>query len=249
MREPAPNFALGLTSVNLGVPDYAQALDQHHAYCDALTQSGLQVIKLPADDRYPDSTFVEDTAVVTERGAIITRPGATSRAGEVDSISRELSHLFAVQRITEPGTLDGGDVCEADEHFFIGISKRTNEAGARQLADYLAKLDYTSSLIDIRKLDSILHLKSGLAYLGKRRLAVIDALIDPREFEGYELFAVPAGEEYAANCLNINDRMYIAAGFPNFQERLKGLGYETIALQMSEFRKMDGGLSCLSIRF
>jgi dimethylargininase len=193
---------------------------------------------------------VEDTALVTARGVIITRPGADSRVGEVDSIREFLQGSFSrIRTIDHPGTLDGGDVCEAGDHFFIGISKRTNESGAWQLAGFLAELDYSSSLIDIRNLSNILHLKSGLAFLEDGRLVVIDALAKRDEFKGYEKVAVASDEEYAANCVNINNRIFIAAGFPKFENQLRGLGYETIALEMSEFQKMDGGLSCLSIRF
>lgn len=250
IRPPSKNFAAGLTSIKLGAPDYARALQQHAAYCEALRVAGLSLTKLAPDERYPDSTFVEDTAVVTKRGAMITLPGAHSRAGEVDSIKHVLDGLFSkLYSINQPGTVDGGDVCEAGTHFFIGISKRTNEAGARQLADFLSALEYSSSLIDIRDLSNILHLKSGLAYLGNKRLAVTDALSKREEFRNYELVAVNPDEEYAANCLEINNRMFVAAGFPKFEKRLSDLGYETIALEMSEFQKMDGGLSCLSIRF
>jgi dimethylargininase len=250
VRPPATNFANGLTTVTLGEPDYKRALQQHEAYCDALTAAGLSLTKLPPNERFPDSTFVEDTAVVTERGAMITCLGATSREGETESIRQELGSAFSnLRSITSPGTLDGGDVCEAGNHFFIGISKRTNEAGASQLADFLAELDYSSSLIDIRDLSNILHLKSGLAFLGDRRLVVIDALGERDELRDYETVAVALDEEYAANCVNINNRIFIAVGFPKFEKQLCGLGYETIALEMSEFRKMDGGLSRLSIRF
>lgn len=148
-----------------------------------------------------------------------------------------------------PGTLDGGDVCEIGEHFFIGISERTNEAGAHQLAEWLARFSYKTTFVDIRNEDRILHLKSGLSFLSGKRIAVIDCLADRAEFRGYELIRVPAGEEYAANCVLINDYVLVAAGYPEFAGKLKELDYQTIALDMSEFRKMDGGLSCLSLRF
>ena len=140
-----------------------------------------------------------------------------------------------------------GDVCEAGEHFFISISDRTNEHGANQLARFLDSLGYTSSLIDIRGLSNILHLKSGLAYLGDRRLVVIETLRE--EFSGYDLICLDEAEEYAANCLSVNGRVLVAAGFPKAKEELDHRGYKTIALDMSEFQKMDGGLSCLSLRF
>ncbi len=151
--------------------------------------------------------------------------------------------------IRAPGTLDGGDVCEAGGHFFIGISERTNEAGARQLAERLAQFEYTSTFVDMRSEKQILHLKSGLSFLGGKRLVVIEALADRAEFQGYEVIRVPAGDEYAANCVLINDRVLVATGYPEFAVKLEELAYQTIALEMSEFRKMDGGLSCLSLRF
>lgn len=250
VRDPGRNFSGGETSVDLGKPDYELALRQHIAYRDALASCGLLVIRLPPDERHPDSTFVEDTAIVTERGAIITRPGARSRLGEIDAIEPALREYYSdLKRITEPGTLDGGDVCEAGDHFFIGISRRTNEAGAAQLAQILRAIGYSSSLIDIRSVGNILHLKSGMAFIGGNRLVVIEALSREKGFSTYELVHVNSFEEYAANCLFINGRILIAAGFRGLRRQLEDLKYPTIALEMSEFQKMDGGLSCLSLRF
>lgn len=234
----------------MGEPDYRLAIRQHEAYCEALQSCGLTLIRLPSDERHPDSTFVEDTAILTTRGAVITRPGAVSRLGEIDSIERKLREYYQdLRSITEPGTVDGGDVCEVGDHFFIGISRRTNEAGAAQLARILEQLGYTSSLIDIRGLSNILHLKSGIAWLGGNRLVVIEALSGLKQFSTYELIHVNSVEEYAANCLFLNDWILLPAGFPGLKQQLEGLDYSTIALEMSEFQKMDGGLSCLSLRF
>ncbi|HSP63941.1 MAG TPA: hypothetical protein VLQ90_13220 [Pyrinomonadaceae bacterium] len=279
VRPPAPNFAEGLTTADLGAPNYERALKQHEDYCAALEQCGLTLIRLEADPRHPDSTFVEDTAVLTEKCAVLTRPGADSRTGEVASVREVLADfhpsLFSIQ---SPGTLDGGDICEAGSHFFIGVSERTNGAGAQQLAELLASFGYTSSCVDISKsgtgvrgprrgspagvLDPpvthaqdarathhILHLKSGLAYLGDSRLAVIEALVDRPEFAGYDLIRVDSAEAYAANCVRLNDYILVAGGYPAFAGKLQELGYQAIALDMSEFQKMDGGLSCLSLRF
>jgi dimethylargininase len=250
VRPPGTNYADGLTRIELGAPDYERALQQHVAYCEALARCGLELIFLEADERYPDSTFVEDTSVLIPAGAILTRPGATSRMGEVESIKEMLAGLYPrVDSIQEPGTVDGGDVCEAGNHFFIGISERTNEAGAEQLAELLISYGYTSSFVDIRNMKDILHLKSGLASLGDNRLVVIETLANREEFRGYELVRVNADEEYAANCVQVNDYVLVAAGYPVFEQTLQTLGYETIALEMIEFQKMDGGLSCLSLRF
>ena len=250
VRPPCVNFSAGLTTVNLGMPVYEVALKQHADYCDALRSCGLRVTSLPIDDRYPDSTFVEDTAILTKHCAIITRPGAQTRRGEVTSIERELASSFnEIRSIHEPGRLDGGDICKAGEHFFIGLSARTNEAGAKQFAEILAEFEFTSEVIDVRPVKSILHLKSGLSHLGGKQLVVIDELADSDQLSGYELIRVKQDEAYAANCIRINGSVLIAAGFPSFAETLGANGYETIAVEMSEFQKMDGGLSCLSLRF
>ena len=250
VRPPARNFADGLTTVDLGRPDVDLALQQHAAYCAALERHGCAVTALPANERYPDSTFVEDTALILPGiGAILARPGATSRAGEVDGIAEALRHRFALlAQIVAPGTLDAGDVCEAGNHVFIGISHRTNAAGAAQLATWLASHRYSSSTVDIRDIDSILHLKSGIAALESQRLVLINALADHPAFADYDIVRVPAGEEYGANCVRINDVVFTSAGQPTFDATLRALGYRLEVLDMSEYRKMDGGLSCLSLR-
>ena len=216
----------------------------------ALESRGLEVIRLAADEVHPDSTFVEDTAVLTAHGAIITRPGAASRLGEITSIEPVLrQHFEKVKFISEPGTVDGGDVCEAGDHFFIGVSRRTNKEGAKQLAGFLDSFGYSSSLIDLRGISNIIHLKSGLACIGGKRLVVIEAFRDFEQFSGYDQIWLNTDEEYAANCLLINGKVLVAAGFDDATKQLEHLGYQTIALEMSEFQKMDGGLSCLSLRF
>jgi dimethylargininase len=250
VRPPAPNFSQGLTTVFLGAPDYKVALWQHEAYCAVLEACGLTLMKLEADERYPDSCFVEDTAIVTERVQVLTRPGAPSREGEVETMRGALAECFSsVPEIRPPGTLDGGDICEAGDHFFIGLSRRTNLAGAQQLTETLAKLGYTSTIVDITKAAGALHLKSAIAYLGDNRLVVTEGMSGRGDFAGYDLVKVDRGEEYAANCIRVNDHVLIAKGFSNFAKKLRELDYQTIALDMSEFQKMDGGLSCLSVRF
>src|SRR4029079_19311901 len=154
-----------------------------------------------------------------------------------------------VRSISAPGTVDGGDICEAGDHFFIGVSARTNEDGARQPAEILYDDSYTSEIVDIRNIGNILHLKSGLAYLGGNQLIVIDELSSFDQFRDYDLISVMPRENYAANCVLVNGRVLIAAGFTSFSEQLKQRDFDTLTLEMSEFEKMDGGLSCLSLRF
>lgn len=213
-------------------------------------QCGLKVIHLEADTEHPDSTFVEDVAIVTAHGAILTRPGAESRAGEVSNIKASLQQFYPeMAEITEPGTLDGGDICEAGNHFIIGISLRTNETGAKQLASWLATHGYTSDFVDIRSVAGILHLKSGISYIGDNRMVVIDSLANHPAFKDFELVRTKPEEDYAANCVRVNDHVLMASGFPVLQNTLEKLGYSIITLDMSEYQKMDGGLSCLSLRF
>lgn len=250
VRRPAANFAEGLTTVDLGTPDYDKVLQQHARYCEALQACGLTLIALDEHPGYPDSTFVEDTAVLTAYSALLTRPGAATRAGEVAAMRETVSRFFAsTQTIEAPGTLDGGDICEAENHFFIGLSQRTNEEGARQLANHLAREGYTSSTVDVRGMTSILHLKSGLAYIGDHTLVVMEEMIANPLFAGYKLVCVSPSDTYAANCVRVNERVLVPLGFPVVTDRLQALGFRPLSLDMSEFRKMDGGLSCLSLRF
>ena len=250
VRSPGMNFAQGLTSVDLGIPRYDQVVAQHARYCEALMACGLAITTLEADLDHPDSTFVEDTAVLTARCAVLTRPGAQSREGEVAAIRPVLRSFFPVtMEIETPGTVDGGDICEAEDHFFLGLSLRTNEEGARQLAAHLAGVGYPSTVVDVRGMSSILHLKSGVSYIGNNTLMVMEEMAGWEAFAGYELIRVVSEESYAANCVRVNDRVLVAAGYPRLTAELTARGFNPLELDMSEFRKMDGGLSCLSLRF
>ncbi|MEP6766862.1 MAG: N(G),N(G)-dimethylarginine dimethylaminohydrolase, partial [Gemmatimonadaceae bacterium] len=197
-----------------------------------------------------DSTFVEDTAlIVTNRGAILTRPGAASRAGEVEAIRDSITAWYPTPaQIIAPGTLDAGDVCEANGHVFIGLSHRTNEEGARQLAEWLSTLGISAATIDIRNVPGILHLKSGVTAVDGHQLLAISALAQHEAFSGYDVLVVPDGEEYAANCIRVNGVLFVADGYPETHRMLRDAGFALRVLDMSEFARMDGGLSCLSLR-
>jgi dimethylargininase len=250
VRPPSPNFADGLTTVALGVPDVALALEQHAGYCRALVACGLAVTHLDGDPAFPDSTFVEDTAVIVPRCAVLTRPGAASRAGEVVAIRAALRDRFTdLREIVAPGTVDGGDICETDRLVVIGISHRTNDEGGRQLAACLGAAGHATAFVDIRGISGILHLKSGVTWLGDNRLLVIDELAEHEAFRTFERIIVAPDDGYAANAVRVNDRVLVAAGFPRVADTLARRGYAPLVLDMSEFRKMDGGLSCLSLRF
>jgi dimethylargininase len=250
VRMPGSNFADGLTTVSLGAPSYSLVLEQHARYCDALKECGLALTTLGADLNHPDSTFVEDTAILTPHGAVLTRPGALSREAEVNAIRSTILGFFpSAFTIEAPGTVDGGDICEAEDHFYLGLSHRTNENGARQLADHLADMGYASSTIDVRSMTSILHLKSGLSYIGENTLVVMEEMADLAQIQSYDLIRVSVQETDAANCVRVNNRVLVAAGFPSLTAELIARGFNPFVLDMSEFQKMDGGLSCLSLRF
>ncbi len=250
VRLPGSNFAQGLTRVDLGVPRYDRVLQQHARYCDALLACGLTLTTLDADTDHPDSTFVEDTAVLTARSAVLARPGARSREPEVMAMRPILRGFFSTTvEIEAPGTLDGGDICEAEQHFFLGLSHRTNEEGARQLAAHLAREGYTSALVDVRKMNTVLHLKSGVSYIGDNTLVVMEEMAGHAMFADYELIQVAGEESYAANCVRVNERVLVPAGYPRVTRELAARGFHPLELEMTEFQKMDGGLSCLSLRF
>lgn len=249
LRPPAETFAQGLTTGRLGLPDLDRALAQHRGYRRAFERRGLRIVELEPDPRHPDSTFVEDTAVIAPAGVILARPGAPSRLGEAEAIRPALEALgHGLRQIEAPGTLDGGDVCEAGGRWFIGISERTNEEGARQLADFLEQDGCAPVVLDIRGLPELLHLKSGLAWLGARRLVAVPELTGHEALVGFEVLEVDPSEREGANCLLVNGQVLVPAGCPRLEGKLQELGYPLARLDVSEFQKMDGGLSCLSLR-
>jgi dimethylargininase len=250
VRPPGRTFANGLASVPLGTPSLPLALEQHAAYVAALERCGLKVVALDADDAFPDSTFVEDTTVIVGSRALLTRPGADSRLGEAAAIRATIASFFNdFEEMSAPGTLDGGDVCEAEDCVYIGLSARTNRAGAGQLAAFVERAGVKASFVDMTGITGILHLKSGMSYAGDGIFVAIDELLPRLDLSGGRVLHVPPGEEYGANCVRVNDCVLVAAGYPALEGLLRSCGLSPVALDMSEYRKMDGGLSCLSLRF
>ena len=245
-RKPGKNFGGGITTANLRSPSFDLIIDQHKVYVATLRSVGMEVIVLNAHPDYPDAYFVEDTAVVTPQVAVITNPGADARKGEVDSIEPVLSRYRKITRIRAPGTLDGGDVFIAAEHCFIGISDRTNPEGAEQLGLILEQSGYKWTPIPVT---GGLHLKSGVNYVGKNTLLVSREFATRWEFDKFAKIVIDNDEELAANTLWVNDTLIMPEGFPKTKERLEILGLPIIELDVSEAQKMDGGLTCMSIRF
>ena len=244
-RQPAANAGEGLTTAGLGAPDIERMLTQHRDYVRILESLGLKVTLLDAHESFPDGCFVEDTAVVTPEVAVITRPGAPSRRGEEAAIEPLLSEHRPIARIVAPGSVDGGDILVMGDRVLIGLSARTNDEGARQLTDILEAEGMRC--IALATGDG-LHLKSSVNALGDDRMLVTQEFSTRAELDEFERVLIPADESYASNSLWVNGRIIVPAGFPATRELINGIGIETIETPVSEFRKMDGGLTCLSIR-
>ncbi|WP_067521434.1 dimethylargininase [Endozoicomonas ascidiicola] len=246
-RTPCPALVDGLSEAGLGQPDYHKAMEQHNHYIRALQSCGVEITMLPPENDYPDSVFVEDAVLCTPHCAIITRPGAESRRNEAELIAPAIQRFYQqVEWIKAPGTLDAGDVMQVGSHYYIGQSARTNEDGALQLINILEAHGMTGTIVS---LEEVLHLKTGLAYLENDNLLVAGEFVTKPEFQKYNLIVVPAEESYAANCIWVNGKVIMPSGYPVTREKIAALGYEVIEVNTSEFQKVDGGVSCMSLRF
>ena len=247
VRRPCPQMVQGLTTAGLGRPNYDLALVQHDAYIDALIECGMGVTVMDADKEYPDSTFVEDVALCTPNCAIVMRPGAKSRRGETEGIKEILSDWYEnTERIKEPCTAEAGDVMMVGSTFYIGLSSRTNDIGANQLIKLLEKHEMKGVKVEMK---DMLHLKTGVAYLENNNMLVCWELIRHPLFEKFNKIRVEREEALAANSVWINGTVLTPKGNPVTKKRIEKAGYKVVELDVSEFQKLDGGLSCLSLRF
>ena len=250
VRRPCKAVCEGITSApELGQPIYEKALQQHDKYIEALKKCGVEVTVLEADERYPDSCFVEDPALITRKCAIITNPGAESRNGEKNEIIGAIKKFFPddkIEYIKDPGTLEGGDVMMVGDTFYVGLSARTNAEGIRQLGEILNK--YGLECVQVPP-EKVLHLKTGVNYIENNNMLVSGEFIEKPEFEKYNKIVIPEEEAYAANCIWMNGTVIVPEGYPTVLKAVQDAGYDTLVVDTSEFRKIDGGLSCLSLRF
>lgn len=247
VRKPCEKITEGITSATLGKPDYQNALIQHEKYIKTLKYCGLEVTILEADNKFPDSTFVEDTALLTPFCGIITNPGALSRQDEILEIKDIISQFYNdIEFIKSPGTIEAGDIMMVGSHFYIGLSERTNQEGAKQMISILKKYGMTGSTVEMKE---VLHLKTGLSYLENNNLLVAGEFVEKEEFQKFNLIHIPDDEAYAANSLWINEKVLVPLGYPKTKKLIEDAGYKVLDVDVSEFRKVDGGLSCLSLRF
>jgi dimethylargininase len=224
--------------------DVALARSQHDEYCRALQKLGLSLTWIRGDNALPDSCFVEDTAVVFEEKAVICNIGAKSRAKEVVEVAKVMEKLKETYRIKPPATIDGGDVLRVEDRVFVGISARTNLHAVTQLKKILENTRL--SVVPV-KVHGVLHLKSACTYLGNGVVILSRGCFDTNVLHGLRKITVPKGEEYAADCLAVNKTVLIAKGHAETKKRVEQEGFRVEELEMSEFRKGDGALTCLSI--
>ena len=226
--------------------DVERARRQHDAYEHALAALGCAVRRLPAGAEMPDSVFIEDTAIVLDEAAVITRPGAVSRRAETPAVADALAAYRTLLRIEAPGTLDGGDVLVADRTVFVGRSARTNDAGIEQLRGALADFGYTVRAVEV---DGCLHLKTAVTCVGGGRLLINRGWVPAEAFAGRELIDVDPAEPFAANALRIGERIVHPDAFPRTRARLEARGVHVVPVPADELAKAEGGVTCCSLVF
>jgi dimethylargininase len=247
-RDVSPNIAnCELTHVARQPINHCLASRQLEEYRSALKKCGVLVTRLPADSLYPDSCFVEDTAIVVDELAVIASMGAPSRRGETTAIEAELSHYREISRISLPATIDGGDVLRVGRHVLVGHSTRTNQAGIKQLARILEPRGY--KVTAVRTNDGGLHFKSACTAVDDETLLVNPDLVRVDDLAGFRIVSTPDAEAGAANVLRVDNALFVQAGFPATLERLQGIHSKVECLDTSELRKAEGALTCLSIIF
>jgi dimethylargininase len=247
VHRPASTVTAGIRAVDRGDPTYAGVRGEHDAYVAALREAGIQVEVLEPLEAFPDSIFVEDPALVFTIGAILLRPGSVSRAGEAELIGPILEqHFERVLRLPR-GCVDGGDVLRTPGKVLIGLSTRTTREGAEALVECLAKLGETGVIV--KTPDNVLHLKSDSSLLDDETFLATERLSSSGVFAGFKQIIVPEGEEAAANALRVNDRVFVGADYAGTIALLREAGYRTVPLSTSEIRKIDAGLSCMSLRW
>jgi dimethylargininase len=247
-REPAASSVDGLRAVDTGAPDLARFRAHHADYVAALCEAGAEVTVLRPLEEFPDSVFVEDTALCLPEGAVVLRPGAPSRLGEAAAMAPTLRRFYdEVRQIEGPGFIEGGDVLVTEREILVGRSARTDAEGVAELGRAVADWGYR-----VRELSTppgVLHFKTDCALLDEETILATSRLAASGCFRGYRLVMVAAGEEAAANAVRFNDLVLAPAGFPRTAEALARAGYEVRQVPNSEAAKLDGGMSCLSLRF
>lgn len=247
-RRPSASIIDGLRAEDIGTPDLSQMLVDHDHYVATLKQTGAKVIELPPLEAYPDAVFVEDTALCLPQGAIMMRPGAPSRMGEVAEIEPALRTVYDdVRQINGPGHIEGGDILVTGREILVGRSDRTDAAGVAELTAIVAEWGHT--LREVFTPPGVLHFKTDCSLLDAETILSTNRLDASLCFEGYRVLHVADGEEAAANSIRFNQFVLCPAGFPRTAEMLRKNDFEVVEINNSECAMLDGGMSCLSLRF
>ncbi|MHA2365673.1 MAG: dimethylarginine dimethylaminohydrolase family protein [Candidatus Hodarchaeales archaeon] len=244
VREPGSKFPLCITDhPNKNTINVRLSRQQHTNYCNILAELGLEVINLPREDKYPDSCFVEDNAIIQKGKALITRMGIESRRGEELSVEQVLQDYMKTQRAVAPATIEGGDIIHLPDRFISGLTQRTNKYGIRQIEQYF------DVKVDVCVDPTIIHLKSYITYLGNNYMISTKSYSNHPVLKDFNVLEVPDNENYAANTLTIGNTVLMPNGYPHTQAIVNENGFEVISLNMSEFQKCEGALTCLSLLF
>ena len=247
VRGPGGSVVDGLRTIQSGPPDAELFQSEHDRYIEALGRAGLSVNVLPPLDVFPDSVFIEDTALCLPEGVIILRPGATSRAGEAGETARALADLGQVSKqIDTTGTIDGGDILVTDSMILIGLSERTNKTGFDALKQVLDRWGYTVQAVQTP--ENVLHFKSDCSLLDSETILATSRLSAASCFSTFKVLTVPSGEEAAANSIRVNDKVLVPAGFPATAELIDKENFAVEIVPTSQAALLDGGLSCMSLR-
>lgn len=244
-RRISPRFAeCELTHIERRPIDLDLARKQHAAYTQALASLGCRIVELPEEPDLPDSVFVEDTAIVLPEVAVISRPGADSRKPEIESVIRALTIYRPIVRITEPATIDGGDVLVMDKHVFVGMSSRSNVQSVRQLQDLLDDHGYMVTAVPVQ---GYLHLKSAVSRVDDNTLLINRDRLDTSPFEPYRKIDVDPTEPDSANCLPVGGSIIFPSAFPKTRDRLEKNHCQVITVDVSEITKAEGAVTCCSL--
>jgi len=244
VREPAGSVVQGLRTGS-EPPAYDRVLAEHRAYVSALEAAGAAVEILPALPEHPDSVFVEDPAFVLPEGAILLRPGAPSRFAEAALLAPALHRHFARVAEVDEGFVDGGDILVLPDEILIGLSARTDSAGARRFCELVRELGRRARIVEPPP--GLLHLKTGCALIDEGTLIAVPAMAPL--FPDYELLVTPEGEEHSANLIRVNDRILMGTGFPRTAALLAERGFDVVETPATEIARIDAGLSCMSLRW
>jgi dimethylargininase len=245
VREVSPALAsCELSFLERHPIDIARAAVQHAAYCDALGRAGLRIEFMEPAPECPDGVFVEDAALVFDEVAVITRPGAESRRGEILTAASALAAYRPLSFILEPGTIDGGDVMRAGKDVFVGVTARTNRDGFDQLTAILARAGYRTTAVPVT---GCLHLKTAVTAIDAGTLVINRRFVDASVFAGRRLIDAPVDEVSGGDVLNANGTVFVAASAPATRDLIARAGYRTEAVDVSEFEKAEAGVTCLSL--